>query len=1113
MTYRTFPVLVAINCFVSILCISSLSSQDAPTQSAATQKPVTGEKKIQAPSVAEIEARLQEVKANPDLEDVVKQSLTKRYEEALEAAKQAESYRQLEEDFSKALEVGPEQIKQLEAQIEEAKSESPPPLLDPSLSQEKVEERLVEVRREQAPLIARREDLEAKVAELKSRPETIPTEISNAKQELKKVRTDLGAIEPNDDASTQATIARLKAQFASLEEKIAMLEKEQASSEIRTTQTELSRDLLAEQIANTEARIGSLQERLADKLSRDMLRAEALIQKYSTTENIPDSSETEKAQNLERLLEELRTASESLDKATKETEERSERHQEVLAQYNTISTQFEKGVDSRSLSPLLHENLKKLPHPWDSSFRLRSIKSQISLMRSNLFEVKNQADLDGKKSEEEQTELETLTVTIRQGLISTYERAINELQELEATERSLQEISEEFREYAESKLFSVRSSTSLTPGRLLHFPEAMEPAIGPDRFAELGRLLKRIPAAGWAIMALVCLISAAIYPLLSRWLKKVGVRARHYSTEKFAQTILALTLTLLISLPIPTLLMILGTVIAVQNNTSEWARGFGSGLITVSKSLLAIFFLLEACRPNGLAESHFRWNRTILERLRRFCYFLIPVAFFTSLMLILASATASAETTVSPLGELTRIPLLLLVLGGGAALAYLMHPIKGVAAISSADSPDSLFGKMRSAWYWLVIGLIAILTVLLVAGYVYTVLQLTDLIVLSLWNIVVAFMIYGMLRRWVTIREHKIRRHQLDEEREKRFAESLKEKKNEDSVSEIASTDEVEGEEELDMGEVKEQSRRFIAFSVGLWLLWKLHSLWGGFGPLSDTIGQVNAIGPFSLGEILYTTILIAILVSTIRNLPGILEILVFQRTRIDEGTKTAIVSLANYTVIAIGAIELFRNLGVDWSQFGWIAAALSVGLGFGLQEVVANFVSGIILLFERPIRVGDVITVDGVDGKVSRIQIRATTILDWDRKELIVPNKRFITGTLKNWTRSNSINRIVIPVGVAYGSNTGKAREILLGIAEEHPEIMDDPAPLATFEGFGDSTLNLVLRAYLPTLDNRLGIITELHTLIDEKFSEAGIEIAFPQLDVHFSNQAPAEEKHRSDR
>ena len=194
----------------------------------------------------------------------------------------------------------------------------------------------------------------------------------------------------------------------------------------------------------------------------------------------------------------------------------------------------------------------------------------------------------------------------------------------------------------------------------------------------------------------------------------------------------------------------------------------------------------------------------------------------------------------------------------------------------------------------------------------------------------------------------------------------------------------------------------------------------------------------------------------------------------------------------------LFGVLQIDWARFGWIAAALSVGLGFGLQEVVANFVCGLILLFERPLRVGDVVTVESVTGTVTKIRMRATTITNWDRQEFIVPNKTLITSTLLNWTLSAPLNRIIIPVGVAYGSDTEKARRILLEVASDHPLILDDPLPMATFEQFADSSLNLTLRAFLPDIQDRMKTITELHTEIDRRFAEAEIEIAFPQQALH---------------
>ncbi len=183
----------------------------------------------------------------------------------------------------------------------------------------------------------------------------------------------------------------------------------------------------------------------------------------------------------------------------------------------------------------------------------------------------------------------------------------------------------------------------------------------------------------------------------------------------------------------------------------------------------------------------------------------------------------------------------------------------------------------------------------------------------------------------------------------------------------------------------------------------------------------------------------------------------------------------------------------------------MSVGIGFGLQEIVANFISGLILLFERPIRVGDVITIGDATGVVTRIRIRATTVRDWDRKELVVPNKEFITGRLLNWTLSDPVTRLVVNVGVAYGSDVEKAMKIMREVAEQNPQVLDDPEPFVTFEQFADSSLTLTLRAWVGSLSDRLPVRTELHQAINDKFNAAGIVIAFPQQDVHvYSHNDP---------
>ena len=193
--------------------------------------------------------------------------------------------------------------------------------------------------------------------------------------------------------------------------------------------------------------------------------------------------------------------------------------------------------------------------------------------------------------------------------------------------------------------------------------------------------------------------------------------------------------------------------------------------------------------------------------------------------------------------------------------------------------------------------------------------------------------------------------------------------------------------------------------------------------------------------------------------------------------------------------------------------AALGVGLGFGLQEIVANFICGLIVLFERPFRVGDTVTIGEVNGTVSRIRIRATTIIDWDRKELIVPNKEFITGQLINWSLSDPIVRFSINVGIAYGSDTELAEKLLLKVLHETPMVLKDPKPTAYFLGFGDNSLNFELRLFINNIDHRLPVQHELHKAIDREFRKAGIVIAFPQHDVHFDSDQPLKIEVTSDK
>ncbi|WP_268593113.1 mechanosensitive ion channel domain-containing protein, partial [Escherichia coli] len=236
----------------------------------------------------------------------------------------------------------------------------------------------------------------------------------------------------------------------------------------------------------------------------------------------------------------------------------------------------------------------------------------------------------------------------------------------------------------------------------------------------------------------------------------------------------------------------------------------------------------------------------------------------------------------------------------------------------------------------------------------------------------------------------------------------------------------------------------------------------------TSTVAGSSVSQAVTLGNMMVAIAAVIVAYVLTRNLPGLLEVVVLSRLQRRQGASYAITTVLTYLITAVGAVIALGSLGVSWDKLQWLAAGLTVGLGFGLQEIFANFVSGLIILFERPIRIGDTITIGTFSGSVSKIRIRATTITDFDRKEVIIPNKAFVTERLINWSLSDTITRVLIKVGVAYGSDLDKVKKVLLQAAHDNPRVMTDPEPQVFFLNFGASTLDHELRLYVRELRDR---------------------------------------------
>lgn len=308
------------------------------------------------------------------------------------------------------------------------------------------------------------------------------------------------------------------------------------------------------------------------------------------------------------------------------------------------------------------------------------------------------------------------------------------------------------------------------------------------------------------------------------------------------------------------------------------------------------------------------------------------------------------------------------------------------------------------------------------------------------------------------------------------------------------------------------------------WVTWSIHlALWTalpililrewGLTETSQDLFRRVAMAGIPVGEshivpgkILLGVVLFAALVTITRWIKHRLHVHWLSRTPMHPGTREAVATMFGYITFILAAIAALSIAGFDLTNLAIMAGALGVGIGFGLQNIVNNFISGIILLFERPIRPGDFITVGNTEGFVRNVSIRSTELETLDRMSVIVPNSDMLTNHLQNWTLRDPFGRITVSVGVAYGSDTEKVKQILLDVASNNKDVIQAghafvPAPSVQFRGFGDSSLDFELKVFIRQIERRWVINSDLNFAIDAAFREHDVTIPFPQRDVWFRN------------
>jgi potassium efflux system protein len=611
----------------------------------------------------------------------------------------------------------------------------------------------------------------------------------------------------------------------------------------------------------------------------------------------------------------------------------------------------------------------------------------------------------------------------------------------------------------------------------------------PERYAKTASLAWRHFLAHPLRWISAVLVLGVLVSLRRRAVEKIAAEAHfthHIREDHYASTVRTLAWTIAAALPFPVLFCLSGLLLRQVGQPGNFSDSMGIGLLSMGAPFFFTQLIRFAAIERGLGHAHFRWRRSRRESLRRwmpaFNWIVLPLWFVVAM-----SSARNLDLAADVSARIASVFACACLAYGGWKL-FAAGQVWVVRGIEIEPSFWRRVVRVTALVVPLLIGLLA------VAGWVHSASVLLQAVLASVSAAVCIAILTGLLGRWMLLGERRLA-WQRTQSRSESGAEAVH-----------------EGDGEVSLQQVNEQTGRLVRalrltlIAVAVFFVWSEvlpaaglledYALWH----VQDVESPDGSPGllPITAMDVLAGVLILLLTWASARNLPGFVEIGLTSRTTIDASVRYAITSILRYAIVIAGVLLGLSMFGMRWSQLQWMAAALTVGLGFGLQEIFANFVSGLILLFERPFRVGDVITVAEYTGTVNRIRTRATTIVDFDNREIVVPNKNFITGQLTNWTLTDTITRLTIKIGVDYGIDPALVHRLLLQAAFDVPEVLRAPEPRTWFLSFGASSLDFELRVFVGNVEDRLVVQNALHTRINELLLEHGIDIAYPNLNVN---------------
>ncbi|WP_454787248.1 miniconductance mechanosensitive channel MscM [Klebsiella quasipneumoniae] len=1064
-----------------------------------------------APDAKQITQELEQAKAakpaQPETVEVL-QSALNALEERKSSLERARQYQDVIDNFPKLFQSLRTQLNNLS----EEPRQVPVGLTADALNQEilQVSSQLLESSRQ-----AQQEQDRAR--EIADSLNQLPQQQTDARRQLNEVERRIGT-QTGNNALAQAQNLALQAESARLKALVDELDLAQLSANNRQELSRARSELAQKQSEQLDAYLQALRNLQNSQRQREAEKAlESTELLAENSENLPPDITAQFKVNRE-LSQALNQQAQRMDLVASQQRQATNQTLQVRQALNTLREQSQWLGSSNLLGEALRAQVARLPErPRPQQLDTEMAQLRVQRLRfedllSKQPQLRQIRQADGEPLTSEQNKILQAQLRTQNELLNSLLRGgdtlMLELTKLKVANGQLEDALKEINEATHRYLFWTSDVSPIGFSWPLEIVQDLRRLISLDTISELGKASAMMLTSKETLLPLFAALLLVGFSISSRrhftrFLERSSARVGKVTQDHFWLTLRTVFWSILVASPLPVLWMTLG-----YGLQSAWpfplAVAIGDGVTATVPLLWVVMICATFARPNGLFIAHFGWPRNRVAKAMR--YYLMSIGLIVPLIMALIMFDNLNDREFS--ASLGRLCFLLIC----GALAVVTLSLKHAGIPLYLDKEGNGDNMVNRLLWNLMLGAPLVAMLAAAVGYLATAQALLARLETSVAIWFLLLVVYHIIRRWMLIQR---RRLAFDRARHRRAEILAQRARGEDDPVHVSSPEgSVETEvSEVDLDAISTQSLRLVRSLLMLIALLSVIVLWSeihsAFGFLENislwdvtsTVQGVESLEPITLGAVLIAILVLIITTQLVRNLPALLELAILQHLDLTPGTGYAITTITKYLLMLIGGLVGFSMIGIEWSKLQWLVAALGVGLGFGLQEIFANFISGLIILFEKPIRIGDTVTIRDLTGSVTRINTRATTISDWDRKEIIVPNKAFITEQFINWSLSDSVTRVVLTVPAPVDADTEEVTKILIAAAHRCSLVIDTPAPEAFLVDLQQGIQIFELRIFAAEMGHRMPLRHEMHQLILAGFREHGIDMPFPPFQMRLES------------